>query len=75
MTLHALRLAIGDDAFFDTLREWNARYFHGHATTDDFIALAEEVSGSELSAFFDVWLFNAPAADLELAGGLGEACE
>jgi aminopeptidase N len=74
LTLHALRLAIGDDAFFETLREWNARYFHGHATTDDFIALAEEVSRSELNTFFDVWLFNAPAADLELAGGLRDAC-
>jgi aminopeptidase N len=74
LTLHALRLQVGDDAFFDLLREWNDRYYHGHATTDDFIALAEEVSGAELDQFFDVWLFNAPSAGLELSGELEAAC-
>ena len=75
LTLHALRLQIGDEAFFDILREWNERYFHGHATTDDFIALAEEISGDELEQFFDVWLFNASSEGLELTGDLAEACE
>ena len=36
------------------------RFHNGNATTEDFIALAEEVSGEQLDDFFDAWLF-APA--------------
>jgi aminopeptidase N len=59
MTLQALRVKIGDDAFFRLLRGWYAKYRYDNATTADFIALAERVSGQELSAFFDVWLFRS----------------
>ena len=55
-TLHALRVKIGDEAFFAGAREWVSRYDGGTATTEDFQALFEEVSGQELDAFFDVWL-------------------
>lgn len=54
--LSELRAEIGDDAFFELLREWNARHFHGNASSDDFRALAEEVSGKDLDAFFTDWL-------------------
>ncbi len=56
LVLHALRRTIGDEAFFDTLRAWHAEYQYSSATTEDFVALAEEVSGMELSARFDAWL-------------------
>ncbi|HSE55855.1 MAG TPA: M1 family aminopeptidase, partial [Nocardioidaceae bacterium] len=55
-TLHALRVKIGDDAFFELGREWVSRYDDSTATTEDFEALAEEVSGQDLDTFFDVWL-------------------
>jgi aminopeptidase N len=58
LTLHALRLGIGDDAFFDLLRAWTDRYGGASATTDDFIALAETIAGRDLTAFFDGWLFE-----------------
>jgi aminopeptidase N len=32
------------------------RYDDADATTEDFEAVYEEVSGQDLSAFFDVWL-------------------
>lgn len=59
-TLHALRTKVGDDVFFAATREWLTRYDDATGTTDDFIAVFEEESGQDLSAFFDVWLF-APA--------------
>jgi aminopeptidase N len=59
MTLHALRLEVGDDAFFETLQQYAADYRHANATTDDFIAVAEEVSAKQLDDLFDEWL-NAP---------------
>ncbi len=55
-TLHALRVKIGDTAFFTLAREWVRRYDDSTATTEDFEALAEEVSGQDLDTFFDVWL-------------------
>lgn len=56
LTLHGLRLAVGDDVFFEILREWNLRFGGGTASTADFIALSEELSGSELGPFFTAWL-------------------
>lgn len=58
LTLHALRAEVGDDVFFDILREYYKRHAHGVVTTADFVAAAEEVSGRELDAFFDAWLYG-----------------
>jgi aminopeptidase N len=62
--LHALRREVGDEAFFAILQEWTARYRNGNAETADFVALAEEVSGRELDALFDEWLFELPLPEL-----------
>lgn len=56
--LHALRVKIGDEAFFTATREWVARYDDSTATTEDFVTLYEEVSGQRLEEFFDIWLFR-----------------
>lgn len=58
-TLYALRQEIGADAFGALSREWPARYKDSAATTDDFQALAEELSGQDLEEFFDVWVWTA----------------
>jgi aminopeptidase N len=56
LTLHVLRDAIGDDAFFTLVRTWVERHSGGSASTADFEALAEEVSGQDLTPLFDAWL-------------------
>ncbi|MER7458152.1 M1 family metallopeptidase [Micromonospora sp. NPDC126480] len=61
LAVHALRRTVGDDAFFTILRTWTAERRGGNATTDDFVALAERVSGKPLRAFFDAWLTGATA--------------
>lgn len=58
MTLQALRETIGETAFFATLRTWYAENRYANASTADFVATAERVSGQELSAFFDTWLYR-----------------
>ncbi len=58
LTLHALRLEVGDEVFFEILRTYHERYQGGNASTDDFIAIAEEVSGKDLREFFDNWLYS-----------------
>ena len=57
-TLHALRVKIGDAAFFELAQTWVERFGGGTASTADFIALSQEVSGQDLAAFFDVWLYT-----------------
>jgi aminopeptidase N len=56
LTLHALRRTIGDAAFFQLLRTWSDRYGGADATTEDFVALADEVSGHDVRALLDAWL-------------------
>ncbi|WP_138758077.1 M1 family metallopeptidase [Modestobacter altitudinis] len=58
MTLHALRLQVGDELFATIVREWTARHAGEAVTTADFIALAEEVSGQQLDELFQTWLFT-----------------
>ena len=59
MTLHRLRLAVGDGDFFEILQRWAASQSGGNVTTGQFIQLVEEVSGKNLDGLFDRWLFKA----------------
>ncbi len=56
VTLHALRRTVGDDAFFEGLRAWVVRYRDGSATTADFQAVMEDISGIDLDAFVADWV-------------------
>jgi aminopeptidase N len=62
LTLHALRLTVGDDPFFRVLREWASRHQYGNVTTEDFIALVKEIARAtppdNLAEFFDSWLYG-----------------
>ena len=58
LTLHALRAEVGDQATWEILRAWADRYAYGTVTTADFIGLAEELSGRDLDALFQAWLFD-----------------
>jgi aminopeptidase N len=58
MTLQALREKIGDGAFFGIMRDWAQDNRYGTVTTAQFVALAEQESGVDLDAFFQVWLYE-----------------
>ena len=65
--LHALRAEVGDTVFFEILPTYVERFGGGHASTEDFIALAEEMSGMELDELFADWLLGGtmpPLPDL-----------
>ena len=55
----ALKVAIGDTAFFALIKEWQSRYAGTSRGTTEFIALAEELSGKDLTAFFQDWVYDA----------------
>jgi aminopeptidase N len=56
MTLQALRKTVGTADFFEIIATWLNDHADSTATTNDLITIAEQVSGQELSAFFDEWL-------------------
>jgi len=64
MTLQALRMTIGDQAFFELLRQWYATNAGGHGRTGAFVALAEQISGQELTDLFHQWLFTETKPDM-----------
>jgi aminopeptidase N len=54
--LHMLRGVVGDEAFFEGIRRYYARFRDGTALTDDFRRVMEKTSRQQLSWFFDQWL-------------------
>ncbi len=66
LTLHALRLDVGDDVFFEILRTYYQTYKDSHATIEDFIALASDVSQEDLTEFFDSWLYQKAIPEIDL---------
>ena len=59
MTLQALREKVGNTAFFAIMRAWAQDNRYGSVTTPQFIALAQQESGMDLTAFFQAWLYQA----------------
>jgi aminopeptidase N len=58
VTLHALGAEIGEDALGEVLRRWFDERRGGTGSTEQFVALAEEVSGRQLDALFRAWLYQ-----------------
>jgi aminopeptidase N len=57
--LFALREKIGDDAFLELTRTVVADRSGGTISTAEYEALAQQVSGQDLTHFFQVWLHTA----------------
>jgi aminopeptidase N len=64
LALQALRVTVGDTAFFRILRDWVQAKKYGNATVAEFIELAERISARRLGGLFQTWLFTSgrPAA-------------
>lgn len=57
-TLHALRRTVGDELFFNILRQYYERYQNGTASTQDFIEVAAEIGGAEAEEVLTAWLYD-----------------
>ena len=64
LTLHVLRRTIGDDGFFELLRDWTTRHRHGTAVTDDFTGLAANYSDESLRPLWQAWLYSKDVPNL-----------
>ncbi|HEY0701000.1 MAG TPA: M1 family metallopeptidase [Micromonospora sp.] len=61
LAVHALRMTVGDAAFFRILKTWVTERRDGNGTTADLVALAERISGKKLGPLFDAWLSGTTA--------------
>ncbi|MCD6142248.1 M1 family metallopeptidase [Candidatus Bipolaricaulota bacterium] len=68
LTLFALKYLVGEEIFDKIIKTYVARYQFKHVTTDDFIRVAEEISGQELGWFFEEWLRSTKHLDYALEG-------
>lgn len=59
--MHQLRHIVGDATFFAILAEYRNRYLFGSALTEDFITVAEQISGRSLRWYFDPWVYDVGA--------------
>jgi aminopeptidase N len=55
LTLYALQRTVGDEAFSRILRTYLARYGGAVASTEDFIKVASDVAGRDLTPSFREW--------------------
>ncbi|MCY7394994.1 MAG: M1 family metallopeptidase [Nocardioides sp.] len=67
LTLHALRLTVGDEPFFDLLKAWVSENSGGSVETADFVALSVGRLGVELNELFNAWLHELPLPALPAA--------
>jgi aminopeptidase N len=58
MTLHTLRLKIGDRDFFTILKQWPSTHRYGNVSTQDFINFVERTTHRNLDSFFHTWLYQ-----------------
>jgi aminopeptidase N len=64
--LHMLRYVIGDQAFFQTLKDFAARYSWKSASTEDFRKVAEDASKQDLGYYFIEWIESSGAPEFKL---------
>lgn len=62
--LHMLRGMIGTDTFWNGIQVYYKKYQDLNATTDDFKRVMEEVSGRDLTVFFEQWLYKPGTLNL-----------
>ena len=67
--LHTLRGAIGDSAFFRSLRTWRQRFSEKSAVTADFQSTVESVTGRDMSWFFNEWIYGPGWPVYSIASG------
>ncbi|WEK61707.1 MAG: M1 family aminopeptidase [Candidatus Microbacterium colombiense] len=54
----ALKISIGDESFFSLIKEWQTRYAGQSRTAADLKALAEEISGRDITTLWNDWILE-----------------
>jgi peptidase M1-like protein len=70
MVLHMLRRLLGDDKFFEGLRQFYTTWKFRKAGTDDFRRVMEKISGQDLASFFDGWIYGSAVPEIGFSSTL-----
>ena len=70
--LHMLRQEAGDSVFQKIIQAYYRQYKNANADSRDFEAIAEMISGRELTPFFDTWLYRPGIPELKIEVQKGE---
>lgn len=58
LAVHAVRVAVGDLAFFALLQEWTSAHRHGSVSTHDFIMAVDRATAIDTEALLHPWLYE-----------------
>ncbi|MBD3274027.1 MAG: hypothetical protein GF372_01880 [Candidatus Marinimicrobia bacterium] len=58
-----LEYVLGDSLFQEVVRTYFKKWMFKHPYPDDFIQVAEDVSGTDLNWFFDEWIYSSSTVD------------
>jgi aminopeptidase N len=64
LAVHAVRMAVGDLAFFAVLQDWTASHRHGSVTTQDFIMAVSRATAVDAESLLHPWLYEEPLPPL-----------
>ena len=67
LILHMLRNYLGDEIFFTSLTRYLQKHAYSAVEIHDLRQVFEEVSGEDLTWFFDQWFFAAGHPELEIS--------
>ena len=56
--LHMLRWVLGDNSFFDGIREYYETYKYSYAMTEEFKNIMEQTADTSLTEFFNDWIYD-----------------
>jgi aminopeptidase N len=71
--LHMLRHVMGDQKFFDALKQYRTRYAFSNASTGDFQQVCEEFYGASLDWFFKQWIYAPGRPVYKVSSDIGSA--
>ncbi|MFC4095189.1 M1 family metallopeptidase [Euzebyella saccharophila] len=63
--LNMLRNKLGDEVFWKGIKTYYEKYRNSNAMTEDFREVMESVSGKDLNAFFEQWIFTKGYPELK----------
>jgi aminopeptidase N len=66
MVLHMLRMSLGDDAWWASVKHYLERHRGGNVVTHDLQRAIEDVTGRNLEGFFQQWVFSPGHPDLKI---------
>ncbi len=66
LVVDMLRNYVGEETFDEIMRTYVERFSYKHPTTADFIDVVNEVSGEDMTWFFDQWLRTTERCDYEI---------